>query len=70
MRLLTHNTLRNNAADAKGKGFPLQITTAGKIRVDDVPKLNGRDGTGDETHIRFVRNVLPTLDWVALVQVC
>lgn len=60
MRLFTHNTLQNNAADAKGKGFPLQIT-ASDVRVDD----HGID----ERQIQFVKGILPTIDWPALVKV-
>ena len=62
MRLLTHNTLRNNAADAKGKGFPLRITAA-EVKVDeDVAPL-------DERRAAFLKGIIPTLDWPALVQV-
>jgi hypothetical protein len=68
MRLLTHNTLRNQAADAKGKGFPLQIRSAHKIRVDDVPNAD-QQASDNDRKIRFVSNILPTLDWSALVQV-
>ena len=63
MRLLTHNTLKNNSAEAKGKGFPLKVI-AKEIRVDDDNR------SLDETkQVLFVRKVLPTLDWPALVQV-
>lgn len=62
MRLLTHNTLRNNSAEAKGKGFPLKIT-ATEIRVEE----NKEDIT--EQQLDFVRNMLSRLDWPALVQV-
>lgn len=62
MRLLTHNTLRNNTAAAKGKGFPLKITVA-EIKVDEnvAPLVESRKA--------FLRGILPTLDWSALVQV-
>ncbi len=62
MRLLTHNTMKNNSADAKGKGFPLWITAA-EVRVDDSsePMTDGQ--------IAFVKGVLPTLEWSALVKV-
>jgi hypothetical protein len=62
MRLLTHNTMKNNSADAKGKGFPLWITAA-EVRVDDSsePITDGQ--------IAFVKGVLPTLEWSALVKV-
>ncbi|KAL7567000.1 hypothetical protein ACA910_019927 [Epithemia clementina (nom. ined.)] len=62
MRLLTHNTLMNNAADAKGKGFPLRITAA-VVKVDDNV---GR--ASEERQISFVKGILPTLQWDALVQ--
>jgi hypothetical protein len=69
MRLLTHNTLRNNAADAKGKGFPLKIT-AQDIRVDSISD-DARGGTVVRHQaLAFVRSsVLNMLDWNALVQV-
>ena len=63
MRLLTHNTLRNNSAAAKGKGFPLRITVA-EVRVEE------NAAPIEERQISFVQGVLPTLDWPALVQVC
>ena len=64
MRLLTHNTLRNNTKDAKGEGFPLKIT-ATEVRVDDASDV----GEDAEREIAFVRGVLGMLDWPALVQV-
>lgn len=60
MRLLTHNALKNNSAEAKGKGFPLRITSA-QIRVDD------DDGVPDDTKISFMQGILPNIDWPALV---
>jgi hypothetical protein len=66
MRLLTHNTIRNNSAAAKGKGFPLRITAA-EVRVDDVQQ----QATIEEgKKLSFVKGILPTLDWPALVAVC
>jgi multifunctional methyltransferase subunit TRM112 len=62
MRLLTHNTLRNNAASAKGKGFPLRIAAV-EVRVDD------DGGQVDEKNLLFVKSVLTIIDWPALVQV-
>jgi hypothetical protein len=62
MRLLTHNTMKNNSADAKGKGFPLWITAA-EVRVDDSSEPI------TEGQIAFVKGVLPTLEWSALVKV-
>jgi hypothetical protein len=63
MRLLTHNALRNNSAEAKGRGYPLKITAA-EIRVDD-----NNQSLSEEKQVEFVKGVLPTLDWPALVQV-
>lgn len=61
MRLLTHNTLRNNSEAAKGKGFPLKITSA-EIRVDEpVPVEDGSD-------LRFVESILSVIEWQALVK--
>ena len=62
MRLLTHNTLRNNSAEAKGKGFPLRIT-ATEIRVEE----NNEEVT--EQQLEFVKNMLSRIDWPALVKV-
>mmetsp|Transcript_10178 Transcript_10178/g.18531 ORF Transcript_10178/g.18531 Transcript_10178/m.18531 type:complete len:135 (-) Transcript_10178:129-533(-) len=62
MRLLTHNTLRNNSAAANGKGFPLRIKAA-EIRVDE-----NKDDDDDEMQIAFVKGVLGMLDWSILVQ--
>ena len=64
MRLLTHNTLRNNSAAAKGKGFPLKIT-ATEIRVDEP----NQDNDDREREIAFAKKMLVMLDWSALVQV-
>lgn len=61
MRLLTHNTLRNNSESAKGKGFPLKIT-ATEIRVDK-PSLDA----DPEDQIQFCKGILGMLDWSALV---
>ncbi|CAB9524887.1 Multifunctional methyltransferase subunit TRM112-like protein [Seminavis robusta] len=62
MRLLTHNTLRNNTADAKGKGFPLKIT-ATEIRVEETAPTMEVD-----RQVAFCKNMLSRLDWPALVQ--
>mmetsp|Transcript_9019 Transcript_9019/g.22796 ORF Transcript_9019/g.22796 Transcript_9019/m.22796 type:complete len:137 (+) Transcript_9019:137-547(+) len=64
MRLLTHNTMRNNTAEAKGKGFPLEISSAVDVQVIDNPKA----GAVTDRDIDFVKRLLPTLDWTALVQ--
>ena len=62
MRLMTHNTLTNNSADAKGKGFPLRIT-ASVVKVDE------NVAESEERQISFVKGILPTLEWDALVHV-
>lgn len=62
MRLLTHNTLRNNSEDAAGKGFPLKITAV-EIRVDSPNEVGG----DEEREIAFVKNILGMLDWSILV---
>ena len=69
MRLLTHNTLRNNTAEASrtpgpNSGFPLKIT-ATEIRVDDSSDV----GEDSEREIMFVKSILGIIDWPALVQV-
>lgn len=70
MRLLTHNTLRNNTSEASKiknnnvGGYPLKIT-ATEIRVDDKNDV----GENSEREITFVRSILGILDWSALVQV-
>jgi multifunctional methyltransferase subunit TRM112 len=63
MRLLTHNTLRNNMAQAKGKGFPLLIT-ATEIRVVESME------PPSERQMAFLKSMLTRLDWPALVQAC
>jgi hypothetical protein len=65
MRLLTHNSLRNNTADAKGRGFPLQIT-CGSVRIGD----GSTTSMDADQQMAFVKKMLPNLDWPALVQVC
>jgi len=62
MRLLTHNTMTNNAGDAKGKGYPLKITAA-SVRVDE-----NTGAVDEERQISFVKGILPSLEWNALVQ--
>jgi hypothetical protein len=54
--------MKNNSADAKGKGFPLWITAA-EVRVDDSSEPI------TDSQIAFVKGVLPTLEWAALVKV-
>lgn len=64
MRLLTHNTLRNNTKDAGSGGYPLRITPV-EVKVVDNPEAVD---VGDR-EVNFVKHVLPTLEWQALVQV-
>ena len=64
MRLLTHNTMRNNTKEADGKGYPLKITAV-EVKVVDNPEA----AADSDKEIAFVRHVLPTLEWRALVQV-
>mmetsp|Transcript_68806 Transcript_68806/g.139972 ORF Transcript_68806/g.139972 Transcript_68806/m.139972 type:complete len:136 (+) Transcript_68806:72-479(+) len=63
MRLLTHNTMRNNSNEAKGKGFPLKITPV-EVKVIDNPDA----GASGQRDIDFVKKMLPVLEWPALVQ--
>ena len=42
MRLLTHNTMRNNTSEAKGKGFPLKITAV-EVKVIDNPEAGATE---------------------------
>jgi multifunctional methyltransferase subunit TRM112 len=63
MRLLTHNTMRNNSAAAKGKGYPLKITPV-EIRVDDANEIGSDPGR----EIAFVKGIIGMLDWGILVQ--
>jgi len=63
MRLLTHNTMRNNTLEAKGQGYPLKITAV------EVQVLENPDGVSDR-NVNFVKHILPTIQWKALVQVC
>ncbi len=63
MRLLTHNSLRNNSAEANEEGFPLKITAV-EVRVDDSNEV----GTDQDREIAFVKGILGMLEWNALVQ--
>jgi hypothetical protein len=56
--------MRNNTKEADGKGFPLRITAV-EVKVVDNPEA----GAAGEREIQFVKHMLPTLDWPALVQV-
>jgi hypothetical protein len=64
MRLLTHNTMRSNTKEAAGKGFPLRITAV-EVKVIDNPDA----GAVGQKEIEFVKHMLPTLEWPALVKV-
>jgi hypothetical protein len=68
MRLLTHNSLRNTTADAKGRGFPLQIT-CGSVRISDGSTASSSSSMDADQQMAFVQKMLPNLDWPALVQV-
>lgn len=62
MRLLTLAFMRNNSADAKGKGYPLRVS-AQEINVEErASAIDGRE-------MAFVKGVLPTLDWSAVTQI-
>ena len=63
MRLVTHNTLRNNAADAKGGGYPLRITATQTV-VDD---SSDNIGSFSDREIAFVKGILGILDWDTLL---
>jgi multifunctional methyltransferase subunit TRM112 len=67
MRLLTHNALRNNSADAKGNGYPLHITATRVSVLDDKVKEGKLDDEDEERRIAFVTGILGILDWDALV---
>jgi hypothetical protein len=55
--------MRNNTNDAKGKGYPLKITAV-EVKVIDNP-----DAGATDRDIEFVKRILPTIEWTALVQV-
>lgn len=56
--------MRNNTKEANGKGFPLKITAV-EVKVVDNPDA----AAVSEHDISFVKHIMPTLDWPALVQV-
>ena len=64
MRLLTHNTMRNNSKEAKGNGFPLSIQAV-EVQVIDEPSNTSMT---QEQQEKFVQKILPILEWPALVQ--
>jgi hypothetical protein len=64
MRLLTHNTMRCNIEEAKGNGFPLRINAV-EVKVVENPEASAVT----DRDIDFVKHILPTLDWPALVKV-
>jgi multifunctional methyltransferase subunit TRM112 len=68
MRLLTHNTLRNNAADAKGVGFPLHITATQISVVEDSFQSAEEEEEELSRRIAFVKGILGMLDWNTLVE--
>jgi hypothetical protein len=55
--------MRNNSKDAEGKGFPLRISAVEVKVVDNSTSQVGK------REVEFVRHMLPTLEWSALVQV-
>ena len=89
MRLLTHNLLKNHAADAKGNGYPLLLSSVTSIRVvgtetettktttnnhntmmmDDTEN-DQQSNDDDMMKVQFIKNILPTIHWSALLQVC
>lgn len=56
--------MRNNSKEADGKGFPLRITAV-EVKVVDHPDA----GAVTDNEISFVKHILSTLDWPALVKV-
>jgi hypothetical protein len=67
MRLLTHNVLSNNSPKAKGNGYPLGLTQVTSVRVD--PNNDDIDDNNNNNKVEFVKGIIPTLHWPALVQV-
>mmetsp|Transcript_23487 Transcript_23487/g.65566 ORF Transcript_23487/g.65566 Transcript_23487/m.65566 type:complete len:136 (-) Transcript_23487:524-931(-) len=63
MRLLTHNSMRNNSLEADGKGYPLRITPVDVQVVDDPAAQNV-----GARELEFIKSALPNLDWNALVK--
>ncbi|KAL3915025.1 MAG: hypothetical protein SGARI_008282, partial [Bacillariaceae sp.] len=55
--------MRNNTQEAKGKGFPLKITAV-EVKVIDHPEA----AAVSNRELDFVKRILPTLEWPALVQ--
>ncbi|KAG7344272.1 Trm112p-like protein [Nitzschia inconspicua] len=55
--------MSNNSKAAKGKGYPLKITAV-EVKVIQNPNGGGFEGSD----LEFVKRLLPTLDWPALVQ--
>ena len=64
MRLLTHNVMRNNTAEASA-GSSLRIT-ATEVRVDE--SKTDDDPEGQRREIEFAKHTLPILDWERLVE--
>ena len=56
--------MRCSTEEAKGNGFPLKINAV-KVTVVDNPDA----AAVSDREIDFVRHILPTLDWPALVKV-
>jgi hypothetical protein len=58
--------MRSNTNGAKGKGYPLKITAI-EVKVIDNP--TSKTSTISDRDVQFVKRILPTLEWDALVQV-
>ena len=56
--------MRCSTEEAKGNGFPLKINAV-EVTVVDNPDA----AAVSDREIDFVRHILPTLDWPALVKV-
>lgn len=68
MRLLTHNTMRNNTATAT-EASTLHITAV-EVRVDEQTTPNTTTDTNaqKQREIEFAKHVLPILNWSTLIQ--
>lgn len=77
MRLLTHNVLNNNSQKAKGNGYPLRLIRVTSIRVDPTTGdgvvvetvTSDNNNSNDNSKVEFVKGIIPTLHWPALLQV-
>jgi hypothetical protein len=73
MRLLTHNVLNNNSPNAKGNGYPLRLIQVTSVRIDPTSAASSSsddaDGGDEQSKVEFIKGIVPTLHWPALVQV-